>query len=1102
MSIKDRLIQFVLRGKDELSPEAKKAAEALQKVSAEGKELTAALDNAKGAQGLALGLKNTSAAAERAQTTLDRTEKRITSLQDELEKNPASKGLTVSLRSAEREAAKAARELDRLTAQTKEMEAAAQAAGIDTRNLSEEEKRLAAEVDRAKTAVTGNTKQLRELERQQRAAGRAAAEHKTRVDSAKEAMNSAGKRVLGFAAAYVSLNAAMRLVQGGLNLVRDGIRSMLETGSDFEQMQLRITGLMGSVAEGEKATAWISDFAKQTGQLIPDVTEAFALLKAYGLDPMDGSLQAITDKSVQLGGGMERLQGITGALGQMWAKEKIQQEEVLQLTERGVVVWPLLEKAMGKTTAQLQDMAAKGLLGRDAVKLLIDEIGRTADGAAAAGLETLTGKMNLLRNSAAEFLDRIADSGAMDEVKERMTGLADQIDRMDQDGTLDNLAQALSNAFVQGIEKVEEFAKELGAVDFKQLSDDSAAWLNQFGTKIDETRTRVQLFVAPFRTLFNGLTAGISGIGAAFTGTMGLMLGAVEAVSAKIPDLLGGEKIHASVKSAREALNGMRDGFVAQIEQDGQDIRNAWDITADHQKKTSKAGADAAKDAEQEKLAAAEATAAKVEELNARFAKSAVDAAATGKAAIVDMANAMKLIDAAETVDQLDGLKDALHKAYRDGTISQEEYNTGLILTNDRIKKLGTSSTAANVGINELVKSLESFADVQNAIGTAQTDVDITKLSSAIRKMYGDGKLTADEYKQALAELEKQKAEVKKATDEHGKSERSLAGQIDYVTKALNEKKAAEQQAASEASAAAAERAQEMNAWGGYVDSVMTAAREPLAALSKQALAAFDSMNDISNADMTIDTSGVEATRESLKHLDEAMGETQRELANVMRGPWAKWASENISQSQQIRKEYLKQKLSLQELMERYESGATSLAGFRTQAMSLKGSLDLLDQSDLGQLDSAIASAEQRMKSLGDSTRSTVDSLRDELDKLRGNEEAIERRRMASRRRDLQAQLAEARAAGDGSAASNINEALVLLRSVESETARVREQEARQNRREPTQATAPGTTAPTPAPATIIRLETARGSAVDVSVPPGQEDQLLSILEQSGLRTI
>ncbi|MEJ6655602.1 MAG: tape measure domain-containing protein, partial [Pseudomonas sp.] len=206
------------------------------------------------------------------------------------------------------------------------------------------------------------------------------------------------------------------------------------------------------------------------------------------------------------------------------------------------------------------------------------------------------------------------------------------------------------------------------------------------------------------------------------------------------------------------------------------------------------------------------------------------------------------------------------------------------------------------------------------------------------------------------------------------------------------------------------------------------------------------------------------------------------------------------------RKEYLQQKLSLQELMDRYERGATTLAGFRQGAMALKGSLDLLDDSDLSQLNSAIASAEQQMRSLGDSARSTLESTRDELDRLRGDEEAIERRRMASRRRELQAQLAEARASGNSQAVGDLQQAIGMLSAIASETAQAREQEERSNRRAPTEATAPGAgaqpEAATAAPTTVIRLESARGSAVDVAVPQGQEDALLSILEQSGLRTI
>jgi len=39
-------------------------------------------------------------------------------------------------------------------------------------------------------------------------------------------------------------------------------------------------------------------------------------------------------------------------------------------------------------------------------------------------------------------------------------------------------------------------------------------------------------------------------------------------------------------------------------------------------------------------------------------------------------------------------------------------------------------------------------------------------------------------------------------------------------------------------------------------------------------------------------------------------------------------------------------------------------------------------------------------------------------------------------------------------------------------------------------------------PATVIRLESPRGSRVDVQVPAGQQTQLFDILADAGLRTL
>jgi len=203
--------------------------------------------------------------------------------------------------------------------------------------------------------------------------------------------------------------------------------------------------------------------------------------------------------------------------------------------------------------------------------------------------------------------------------------------------------------------------------------------------------------------------------------------------------------------------------------------------------------------------------------------------------------------------------------------------------------------------------------------------------------------------------------------------------------------------------------------------------------------------------------------------------------------------------SRQLQQQFLEQKLQLQQLMDSYDKGAITLSSFQVQALGLKSSLDLLDASDFSELDSALASVRQQFESVADSAKGTLASIRDELDKVRGNEEAIERRRMQSRQAELQAQIAEAQAAGNQAAVADLRQALGMLRSIQSETELARQTEARQQRRDAVAAAAPEAA---PSPSKIIRLESAQGRSVDVSVPAGQEGDLLGILEQAGLRSL
>jgi len=1116
MSIKERLIQFVLRGKDELSPAAKKSAEALAVVSAEAESLGKALDAAKDARGLAKGLESTQRAAEQAERSLVQADLQVKELRDALNKAPEAAGLQQSLKDAEREARRMQRQLDALNVSLADQEKAAKAAGIDTSNLADEEKRLAAEVDKAKGALAENSQQLKALQREQAAASRSVAEHNSRIAAGREAMSRGARQVLAFAAAYISLNAAFGLVQRGLNLVRDGIYSMLGTGDQFELLDKRMASLMGSIAGGEQATAWIRDFAKNTPLEVTDVTNAFALLKSYGLDPMGGALQAVVDKNEQLGGGMERLTGISSALGQAYAKQKLQTEEILQLVERGVPVWGLLEKITGKNAAQLSKLATEGRLGRDVIKALIDEMGKSATGAAAENMSTLTGRVSNLRDVWSDFLDRISKSGAMDYVKQKLGEVADKIDEMDKDGRLDKLAQSLSDTFVNGAESIEKYIEKLGEIDLNGLAEKASDMARKVGPAIDQALTAGQYVTGTLTTVWNTFSILVTSSAAALSKAVQLTLGSVLLAGGQIAGFFGGSEIKAKAEGLYNFLGDLSTGYAAQAKTDLDQIGRAWDFL-DEKKDGSTKKQTAA---EAEKTAAVKTALEQQRMLNQAHAdqliadqQRIVDAAASGKTAITDMANAVNLIGNAKALQQVEGLRAALLTAYQDGKLSLEQYQQATALLGDKLKALGSAAGGAADLVSDLDEKLGDLAQVQAAISNAKTDVDINAIRTALRKLYGDGEITAKQYNEELKKTSDRQKELKsaveqgkKAQDEKNDSDRKAIKTSEDLRRESGKRMEEERRASGEALERnrkdGEDTKRDMSAFSDFFGGVISRAREPLAALSAAALAAYDKLRGVATVDLSMDTSDLDATTKSLERAREELGKLQAQANTVGMSGFGRWMTETQVQSQRVQVQYLAQKASLQQLMAGYEDGSITLESFVRRAGGATNSLNLLDKSDLSSLESALESAKQRMEQLGDSTRGTLQSLQMELLQLQGTQEEIERARFASRRDELRSQQAQAQSAGDTAAASNLRKALQTLDEIEAATANKRLQEAQQKRTEEAAKAGP---APAQAqqPAKVIRLVSARGQAVNVALQnDSDETNLLSILEDAGLRSL
>uniref|UniRef100_UPI0015861FC4 hypothetical protein n=1 Tax=Endozoicomonas atrinae TaxID=1333660 RepID=UPI0015861FC4 len=220
------------------------------------------------------------------------------------------------------------------------------------------------------------------------------------------------------------------------------------------------------------------------------------------------------------------------------------------------------------------------------------------------------------------------------------------------------------------------------------------------------------------------------------------------------------------------------------------------------------------------------------------------------------------------------------------------------------------------------------------------------------------------------------------------------------------------------------------------------------------------------------------------------------------------WMTDTAQNAAYVKKQFLEQKIALEELLTGYDNGEVSARRMAREGQSAAYSLQLLNEQDLSQLDSAIQQAESSMESLNSSARNTLDGLQNELDRLQGKQDQIEKRQYQSRQRELKNQLEEAKAGGDQQSIQDLSKALRLNDAIyrEKRNQLAAEQRAEQlqklpSQRENSRINPPQQSAHSKQAEKIIRLEYPGGS-VNVGINRSDESKLLEALRNAGLRSV
>lgn len=201
--------------------------------------------------------------------------------------------------------------------------------------------------------------------------------------------------------------------------------------AELERQRKSLEVLTGSVAKTNKIIAELKAFGAVTPFKASQLIETTKRLKAFGFetDKLVDNTKRIADIAGATGA---ELDGIATAFGQIQAKGKLQQEENLQLLERGVDITTELKNITGLQGDAFADAMRKGKIGADLVNQALINLtneGGAFFGGASAQSTTLAGKFSTLVDGVETLAQQVGEKlepalkGALDVAIDLVTNI-------------------------------------------------------------------------------------------------------------------------------------------------------------------------------------------------------------------------------------------------------------------------------------------------------------------------------------------------------------------------------------------------------------------------------------------------------------------------------------------------------------------------------------------------------------------------------------------------------------------------------------------------------------------------------------------------------
>lgn len=202
-----------------------------------------------------------------------------------------------------------------------------------------------------------------------------------------------------YSAAYAAIHTALAALGSGFRL-----------DATMEQNTVAFSHFLGSTQAATAELSTLYAIAAKTPFQFADVTSAARKFLAFGFSVSEANdeLALLGDAVAGIGGGAEEINRLILAIGQIRAKGRLQGEELLQLTELGLVGTQQIAQQMGMTSAEFLKQVQRGKVGsEDAIRAINAVLREQFAGSAEEQSRTVIGQLSSIKDYGAQAMGQL-----------------------------------------------------------------------------------------------------------------------------------------------------------------------------------------------------------------------------------------------------------------------------------------------------------------------------------------------------------------------------------------------------------------------------------------------------------------------------------------------------------------------------------------------------------------------------------------------------------------------------------------------------------------------------------------------------------------------